>query len=152
MTVLEKKRYATFVVAFLFTLGFNFSVYAQTQAQIYELASKGKTSELIKLKEKGQNLDVTNARGKTAICMAIEENNQKAYKTLKKAGANLQPKCVRAIPGDKYNRFLASYSEETSFWSSWKPYALGVLATVGIVSASSSDGGSDNDNIPGGGY
>ena len=76
---------------------------------VYYWASKGNVKNLNALKKSGYSLDMPDARGKQAVCEAVEKNDVKAFKTLKKAGANMNVFCLYNMSQEKRYEFNQAY-------------------------------------------
>ena len=79
----------------------HFNAFAQTPTAIanslYQAAANGDMKYIKSLKKQGFSIEQTDANGNTALCLAMLNNNQKAYKTLLKAGASKNAQCAKSI-------------------------------------------------------
>ena len=76
---------------------------------IYYWASQGNQKNLKALQKSGYSLDMPDARGNQAICEAVEKNDVKAFKTLQKAGANMNVFCLYNVSAEKRYEFNQAY-------------------------------------------
>ena len=79
----------------------HFNAFAQTPTAIanslYQAAANGDMKYIKSLKKQGFSIEQTDANGNTALCLAMLNNNQKAYKTLLKVGASKNAQCAKSI-------------------------------------------------------
>ena len=76
---------------------------------VYYWASQGHLKNLKALQKSGYSLDMPDAHGKQAICEAVDKNDVKAFKTLQKAGANMNVFCLYNISQEKRYEFNQAY-------------------------------------------
>ena len=65
--------------------------------KIYSYASQGDLIKLKNLQKSGYSLDMPDSKGQQAVCEAVEKKDVKAFKTLQKAGANMNVYCLYKI-------------------------------------------------------
>ena len=76
---------------------------------IYYWASQGHVKNLKALQKSGYSLDMPDAHGKQAVCEAVDKNDVQAFKTLQKAGANMNVFCLYDMPQEKRYEFNQAY-------------------------------------------
>lgn len=88
--------------AMLFWLALATPVVAQTPTSvrdlIYQYAVQGNVAQLEHLKKMGYSLDALDVHGNTAYCQAIWMQQRRAITTLRAAGADSRPECLKKIP------------------------------------------------------
>ncbi|MCQ2734748.1 MAG: hypothetical protein MJ212_02200, partial [Alphaproteobacteria bacterium] len=115
--------------------------YPYSATTIYSYA-RGKNS--MRLAELSTcDIDVTDAYGDTALCLAVRYHNEEAYYNLLDAGANPNPPCMRVLEAMRPQKSLFG----------WFPpkagYALAALAVGGGVALASGGGGSGSKKCSG---
>lgn len=76
---------------------------------VYYWAGQGHLKNLKALQKSGYSLDMPDAHGKQAICEAVDKNDVKAFKTLQKAGANMNVFCLYNVTAEKRYEFNQVY-------------------------------------------
>ena len=98
---MKKLKYFTLACA-LFGATYVVPVSAQSAASvrdlIYQYAVQGNVAQLQRLKRLGYSLDALDLHGNTAYCQAIWMQQRRAIKTLRAAGADRRPDCLKSIP------------------------------------------------------
>ena len=80
---------------------------------IYHYAKSGNIKALQRLKAQGYNIDLTDAKGLSALCEAVWKKDKTAISSLLQAGAKKTNSCLENISEEVYNHFLikaADYS------------------------------------------
>ncbi len=141
----------------LFFLTFLLAVYSyNTQARTYITAERvyGYARDLNydALSKMGRYIDVTDGSGYTALCKAIADDNQHAYYTLRRYGANPKPRCLSSALSANKSAFNGPvFNISSGTWT-----AIGVAAVGGGIIAAASGGGGggggSGDKCPGYSY
>lgn len=76
---------------------------------VYYWASQGHLKNLKALQKSGYSLDMPDIHGRQAVCEAVDKNDVKAFKTLKKAGANMNVFCLYNMSQEKRYEFNQAY-------------------------------------------
>lgn len=76
---------------------------------VYYWASQGNVKNLKALQKSGYSLDMPDNNGRQAVCEAVDKNDVKAFKTLKKAGANMNVFCLYNMSQEKRYEFNQAY-------------------------------------------
>lgn len=76
---------------------------------VYYWASQGHLKNLKALQKSGYSLDMPDAHGRQAICEAVDKNDVQAFKTLQKAGANMNIFCLYNMSQEKRYEFNQVY-------------------------------------------
>ena len=121
----------------------------QSFQNFYNTASAGNLQGLQSMIYRGLNLESTNQNGDTAICVAIRSQDAIAYRTLKQAGADIEPSCLKKISDEQKDAFFEQndpeYAEQRSK-SKWSKTGTAVLigggVAAGVIALAASGGGS----------
>lgn len=76
---------------------------------VYYWANQGSVKNLKALQKSGYSLDMPDKNGKQAVCEAVDKNDVKAFKTLQKAGANMNVFCLYNMSQEKRYEFNQAY-------------------------------------------
>ena len=121
----------------------------QSFQNFYNTASAGNLQGLQSMIYRGLSLESTNQNGDTAICVAIRSQDAIAYRTLKQAGADIEPSCLKKISDEQKDAFFEQndpeYAEQRSK-SQWSKTGTAVLigggVAAGVIALAASGGGS----------
>ena len=121
----------------------------QSFQNFYNTASAGNLQGLQSMIYRGLSLESTNQNGDTAICVAIRSQDAIAYRTLKQAGADIEPSCLKKISDKQKDAFFEQndpeYAEQRSK-SKWSKTGTAVLigggVAAGVIALAASGGGS----------
>ena len=121
----------------------------QSFQNFYNTASAGNLQGLQSMIYRGLSLESTNQNGDTAICVAIRSQDAIAYRTLKQAGADIEPSCLKKISDEQKDAFFEQndpeYAEQRSK-SKWSKTGTAVLigggVAAGVIALAASGGGS----------
>ncbi len=83
----------------------SFAGYAENLS-VQEICSYASQGNLQELKKYQKLINIVDSDGNSAICKAILNNDIKGYNTLKTAGANMKPECIKNISAQTYNDFM----------------------------------------------
>ncbi len=135
---------------------------ADVQRFMLQSAMKGNTFAVQTAVNAGYSVDALDAKGNTALCVAVFLNDVAAYNVLRDFGANTTPSCINKIPQKRISDFCTSAKMGAPFCRGaiakdtiLNEHALEVGGTVllagGVVAAlAASGGGSDGDSNGGG--
>lgn len=119
----------------------------------YENARHNNLGTIRRMLRNGLSIDTTDSSGDTALCIAMQHRDTRAYNVLVQNGANSRHPCTRQFAEEKTLAYRGGFV--------WKPiYTVGAVAVVGGVVALAVGGGGgsgkkasnpDNPNNGGGG-
>ena len=121
----------------------------QSFQNFYNTASAGNLQGLQSMIYRGLSLESTNQNGDTAICVAIRSQDAIAYRTLKQAGADIEPSCLKKISDEQKDAFFEQNDPEYAVQrskSQWSKTGTAVLigggVAAGVIALAASGGGS----------
>ena len=121
----------------------------QSFQNFYNTASAGNLQGLQSMIYRGLSLESTNQNGDTAICVAIRSQDAIAYRTLKQAGADIEPSCLKKISDEQKDAFFEQNDPEYAVQrskSQWRKTGTAVLigggVAAGVIALAASGGGS----------
>ena len=121
----------------------------QSFQNFYNTASAGNLQGLQSMIYRGLSLESTNQNGDTAICVAIRSQDAIAYRTLKQAGADIEPSCLKKISDEQKDAFFEQNDPEYAVQrskSKWSKTGTAVLigggVAAGVIALAASGGGS----------
>ena len=121
----------------------------QSFQNFYNTASAGNLQGLQSMIYRGLSLESTNQNGDTAICVAIRSQDAIAYRTLKQAGADIEPTCLKKISDEQKDAFFEQNDPEYAVQrskSKWSKTGTAVLigggVAAGVIALAASGGGS----------
>ena len=121
----------------------------QSFQNFYDTASAGNLQGLQSMIYRGLSLESTNQNGDTAICVAIRSQDAIAYRTLKQAGADIEPSCLKKISDEQKDAFFEQNDPEYAVQrskSQWSKTGTAVLigggVAAGVIALAASGGGS----------
>ena len=140
-----------FFLTFLLAV-YSYNTQARTRITAERIYGYARDLNYDALSQIGRYIDVTDGSGYTALCKAIADDNQHAYYTLRRFGANPKPRCLSSALSANHSAFNGPvFNVSSGTWT-----ALGVAAVGGGIIAAASGGGGggggDNDKCPGYGY
>lgn len=110
MTIL--RRFFGYILALLLSIGVINSANAMYFSDfVYQSARRGASSSVIKFMEQGYDIDAVNPNGKTALCLAIDNNDFTSYNRIRKMGANAEPKCLKKVNKERAKYFANRYEK-----------------------------------------
>ncbi len=123
-----------------------------TAGGLYRNARSGNYKALQRAISRGYSIDTPDSNGNTALCLAIKNNDTRAYDLLRRFGASMQQPCVQNLSVRGYhNGYVSSYVGSYGYrtpWSNfvWTPTHTAVTAVLlggaGAAVALASGGGS----------
>ncbi len=147
---LKRQIFSLIAVLMLFC-GMADAVHAAPFANVvYQYARAGNVAAIKNLLDKGYDIDLVNPEGYTALCVAVEHNDKRAYWRLRALGANYTHACLQrvtqeyAMDLEQRYRVVSSENAGTILKSgddnTMKYAAAGILA-AGAVAALALGGG-----------
>lgn len=82
---------------------------------MYRSAAHGDTQAMLNGIARGKSVNEVNTDDQTALCVAIEEKDYKAYGFLLAMGAKKDPKCLNDIDEDDLKEFIAAQPRDVIY-------------------------------------
>ncbi len=100
------------------------------RSRIWAAASAGNVEELIRIQGMGYSLEMLDVHQNTPYCQAVLSQNRTAVATLKAAGANVRPWCLKRINYVEMGAIYgAARSEDLAQLVNWKKEGLNIDVT-----------------------
>ncbi len=146
-----KKRFF-FMCCLIATVFWGVNAEAQmwtTASGLYRNARNGNYKAIQRAISSGYSIDTLDFGGNTALCLAIKNNDARAYSVLRRFGASMQQPCVRNLNASHYVRgYPGGYgygAANSSF--SWTPvYTATTVAVLGGAGVAAVLASSDSDS------
>lgn len=85
---------------------------------MYRSAANGDTQAMLNAIARGNSVNEVNTDGKTALCVAVEEQDYAAYGYLLAMGAKKDPACLNDIDNDDLKEFIANQPRDVIYTQS----------------------------------
>lgn len=106
-----------FKLSVVFTILFTMAEQAEALSfadYVYKNATVGNKAVIVKYIRRGYSIDAVTPDGYTALCRSVDENNYRAYYTIRNLGANAQHNCMQLVNQNTAEKFDSRYKVSAS--------------------------------------